>query len=81
MNSPFVRCGRTYFNSIKVRLEPGVPLSVVDCSNYFNSIKVRLEQIKEYGAIQTNVNFNSIKVRLEHYSDLSLSLLATISIP
>ena len=33
----------SYFNSIKVQLEPGFSFKFDDTSNYFNSIKVQLE--------------------------------------
>ena len=34
----------SYFNSIKVRLEPNVLIVLPTTADYFNSIKVRLER-------------------------------------
>ena len=54
------------FNSIKVRLKPGICHHVSNFNLYFNSIKVRLKRPTFSSDEFCVLDFNSIKVRLKH---------------
>ena len=56
--------GRTYFNSIKVRLELGV-IAVLMYVVLFQFHKGAIRTFIVFGSLSGDFNFNSIKVRLE----------------
>ena len=58
----------TYFNSIKVQLEPNKAYFMKRLDDYFNSIKVQLELQEDSSSFYMRKNFNSIKVQLERHT-------------
>ena len=67
-----------YFDSIKVRLEQTLKLTIYIPFRYFNSIKVRLELMVTSLPLMVLTDFNSIKVRLELISSTQKALLKII---